>query len=116
MVVVEISRKEVELGVCLGRRDVVAMVVFMEMKGKEVGPGRGCFEMPWCGGVGDSYGDEEEKHGRGRQIYLYFLQLYCPYKIFPMDGKFGLPSLGKVSCERVALPNQGCMLGALLFP
>ena len=26
-------------------------------------------------------------------------------------GKFGLPSPGKASCNRVALPNLGCMLG-----
>ena len=31
--------------------------------------------------------------------------------------KFGLPSMGKASCERVALPNLRCiMLGVLAFP
>ena len=27
------------------------------------------------------------------------------------QGKFELPSLGKASCDSVALPNLGCMLG-----
>ena len=27
-----------------------------------------------------------------------------------LHGKFGLPSQGKASCNRVALPNLGCML------
>ena len=31
-------------------------------------------------------------------------------------GEFGLPSPGKASCDRVALPNLGCMLGALVLP
>ena len=31
-------------------------------------------------------------------------------------GKFGLPSTGKASCDRVALPNLRCMLGILVFP
>ena len=31
-------------------------------------------------------------------------------------GKFRLPSLGKARCDRVALPNLGCMLGVLVFP
>ena len=31
-------------------------------------------------------------------------------------GKFGLPSPGKASCDRVALPNLRCMLGVLVFP
>ena len=31
-------------------------------------------------------------------------------------GKFGLPSPGKASCDRVALPNLRCMLGVLAFP
>ena len=31
-------------------------------------------------------------------------------------GKFGLLSSGKASCNRVMLPNQLCMLGALVFP
>ena len=30
--------------------------------------------------------------------------------------KFGLPSPGKASCDRVALPNLRCMLGVLVFP
>ena len=30
--------------------------------------------------------------------------------------KFGLPSPGKASCDRVVLPNQGSMLGVLVFP
>ena len=29
--------------------------------------------------------------------------------------KFGLPSPGKASCNKVALPNLGCMLGILVF-
>ena len=32
------------------------------------------------------------------------------------NGKFRLPSPGKASCDGVALPNLGCMLGALMFP
>ena len=31
-------------------------------------------------------------------------------------GTFGLHSLGKASCDRVALPNLRCMLGVLVFP
>ena len=31
-------------------------------------------------------------------------------------GKFGLPSLGKASCDRVALPNLQCMPGTLVLP
>ena len=31
-------------------------------------------------------------------------------------GKFGLPSLGKASWDRVALPNLRCMLVVLVFP
>ena len=31
-------------------------------------------------------------------------------------GKFGLPSPGKASCDRVALPNLRCMLDVLVFP
>ena len=31
-------------------------------------------------------------------------------------GKVGLPSLGKASCNRVALSNLRCMLGVLVFP
>ena len=31
-------------------------------------------------------------------------------------GKFGLPSLGKASCDRVALAHLGCLLGVLVFP
>ena len=31
-------------------------------------------------------------------------------------GKFGLLSPEKASCDRVALPNLGCMLGVLVFP
>ena len=31
-------------------------------------------------------------------------------------GKFVLPSLGKASCDRVALPNLRCMQGVLVFP
>ena len=27
-----------------------------------------------------------------------------------------MPSLGKASCDGVVLPNQGCMLGVLVFP
>ena len=30
--------------------------------------------------------------------------------------KFGLPFLGKASCNRVALPNLRCKLGVLVFP
>ena len=30
--------------------------------------------------------------------------------------KFGLPSLGKASCDRVALPNLRCMLCVLVLP
>ena len=29
--------------------------------------------------------------------------------------KFGLPSMGKTSCDRAALPNLQCMLGVLVF-
>ena len=32
------------------------------------------------------------------------------------QGKFGLPSLGKATCDRVAIPNLRCMLGVLAFP
>ena len=32
------------------------------------------------------------------------------------NGKFGLLSPEKASCDRVALPNLRCMLGVLVFP
>ena len=47
--------------------------------------------------------------------FFTFLQLYCPNGISLM-AKFGLLSLGKASCDRVALPNIRCMLGVLVFP
>ena len=31
-------------------------------------------------------------------------------------GKFGLPSPGKASCDRVALADPLCILGAVVFP
>ena len=31
------------------------------------------------------------------------------------NGKFGLPFPGKASCDRVALPDLGCILGVLVF-
>ena len=52
-----------------------------------------------------------------------FLLLFCyllPFTtvLFQLDfshGKFGLPSPGKVSCDRIVLLNLGCMLGVLVF-
>ena len=49
--------------------------------------------------------------------YYYFLLFTTVLSQWDFsDGKFGLPSLGKTSCNRVALPNLWCMLGVLVFP
>ena len=45
---------------------------------------------------------------------FYFLQLNCPSGISPM-GNSGCRSLGKASCDRVALPNLRWMLDVLVF-
>ena len=45
---------------------------------------------------------------------LYFLQLFSKWD-FSL-GKFGLPSPGKASCHRVALPNLRCLLDVSVFP
>ena len=45
---------------------------------------------------------------------FYFLQLYCPNGISHMGNSGCLPP-GKDSCDRVVLPNLGCMLGVLVF-
>ena len=44
---------------------------------------------------------------------FYCLQLYCPSGISPMEK---LGCFLKASYDRVALPNQLCMLGVLVFP
>ena len=49
-------------------------------------------------------------------IWMYFFQqLYCSNGISPM-GSSGCLSPRKASCDRVALPDLGCMLGVLVFP
>ena len=51
-------------------------------------------------------------------FFFFFLTLFTAL-LSPWDityRKFGLPSLGKASCDRVALPNLQCMLGVLVFP
>ena len=40
----------------------------------------------------------------------------CTVQVGFSHGKFGLPSPGKVSCDRIAPPNLQCMLGDLVFP
>ena len=36
------------------------MVVMKRKEAGQWGRGEGCWRMPWCDGVGGSYGDEEE--------------------------------------------------------
>ena len=47
-------------------------------------------------------------------FFLLFTTVLSQWDFF--CGKFRLLSLGKASCNRVALPNLLCMLGVLVFP
>ena len=50
---------------------------------------------------------------------LFFLSFFFTTVLSQWDfshGKFRLPSRGKISCDRVVLPNLRCMLGVLVFP
>ena len=57
-------------------------------------------------------------------IFFYFFFFFFFFFFFATvlsqwdfsHGKFGLPSLRKASCDRVALSNLRCKLGVLVFP
>ena len=49
-------------------------------------------------------------------FYLFFFFLHFLWLCDFSHRKFGLPSLGKARCDRVALPNLRCMLGVWVFP
>ena len=48
--------------------------------------------------------------------YIFFYNCIVMSQWNFSQRKFGLPSLGKASCDRIALPNLRCMLGVLVFP
>ena len=48
-------------------------------------------------------------------LLTYFLHLYCPSGISPMENSGCLPP-EKASCDRVALPILRYVLGILVFP
>ena len=51
------------------------------------------------------------------QFYFFFLLFTTVLSQLDFShAKYRLPSPGKASCDRVALPNLRCMLGVLLFP
>ena len=58
-------------------------------------------------------------HGTCTACFLFLLLFYFLTTLLSQwdffRGKFGLPSPGKASCDRVALPNLRCMLSVLVF-
>ena len=60
-------------------------------------------------------------HGNERYLPVYFFFFFLLFTTLLSQwdfshGKFGLPSPGKASFDRVALTNLGCMLGVSVFP
>ena len=47
-------------------------------------------------------------------LSIYFLQLYCSMGSCPTGNSVRSPR-GKANCDRVPLPNLGCVLGVLVF-
>ena len=75
--------------------------------------------------VPSSSGGPHRRRGRrrlvcGRNSFTFYIYIFFFTSVLPQwdlfHRKFGLSSLRKVSCDRVALPNPRCLLGVSVFP